>query len=327
MFYLTSLVFSDSICLLLDITTYPNMLQHTGPLSRRCCLDYKQYGELVSMATSGQNIQFFCSKCDTVLKEAASPERPRNICEECPACGSQLSETLQAQPRRQSSRSHVPFQTAHEINACLGLGVKKIDSFLALRLGDRLCIVGDHANLLVNRLCVRAFMPIRQGGLGAGSIVFVDAGNSSDVYQCVDFARQFGLEIHRVLRGIMVSRAFTIYQLAGLIVYELPKATRQFNSRIVVISDLLRMFVEDPQVSQKEARYLIGEMMESVRKMDGALLVMSLRGSSPYDSQILTSFAKRIEMKERLNIVHNDRKSKSFSMPEKELYLAGEQHG
>jgi len=261
-----------------------------------------------------------------MIKEAASPDRPCNICEECPACGSQLSETLQVRPTKQLSRPRVPFQTAYEINACLGFGIKEIDSFLALRLGDRLCVMGSHANLLVSRLCIRAFMPIKHDGLGTGSIVFADAGNSSDVYQCVDFARQFGLEIDRVLRGIVVSRAFTIHQLAELIVYELPKAMRQFNSRIVVISDLLRMFIEDPQVSQKETRYLIGEIMESVRKMDGALLVMSLHGSSPYHSQILPSFAKRIEMKEQL-IVHNGRKSMRCSVPEKELYLAGEQHG
>jgi hypothetical protein len=229
------------------------------------------------------------------------------------------------QPRKQSSRPRIPFQTAYEINACLGFGIKEIDYFLALRLGDRLCIVGDHASLLATRLCVRAFMSIKQGGLGAGSIVFVDAGNSSDVYQCVSFARQFGLEIQQVLGGIVVSRAFTIHQLAALVVQELPKAMQEFNSRIVVISNLLRMFMEDPQVSQKETRYLIDEIMESVHKMDGVLLVMSLHVSSPYDNQILPSFAKRVEMTktEQPNIMlHNSRRSKRFSIPEKELYIA-----
>jgi len=278
------------------------------------------------MTTPEQNIQFSCSKCSTILKEAVSPDRPHDICQECPTCGSQLSETLQREPKKQRSSSlHIPFQTAYQINACLGLGIKEIDSFLTLRLGDRLCVVGDHANLLVARLCVRAFMPIKQGGLTAGSIVFLDAGNSSDVYQCASFVRQFGLEIHRVLRGIVVSRAFTIHQLAGLVAYELPKAIREFNSRIVVISDLLRMFTEDPLVSRKEASYLIGEIMEAVHKMDGVLLVMSLRGGSQYDSQILPSFAKQIEMTKtkQLDIMlHDGRESKSVSMPEKELYVA-----
>jgi hypothetical protein len=167
-------------------------------------------------------------------------------------------------------------------------------------------------------------MPIKQGGLGAESIVFVDGGNSSDVYRCASFARQFGLEISKVLRGILVSRAFTIHQLAGLVAYELPKAMREFNPKIVMVSDLLRMFTEDPQVSRKETWYLISEIMESVRKMDGVLLVMSIHGSSPHDSQILPSFAKRVEMTKtkQLNVMlHNGRGSKGVSMPEKELYL------
>ncbi len=111
-------------------------------------------------------------------------------------------------------------------------------------------------------------MPVKQSGLDAESVVFVDAGNSSDVYQCVNFARQFGLEIQKVLRGIVVSRAFTIHQLAALVAHELPKAMWQFNAKLVVVSDLLRMFTEDPQVSRKEARYLINEIVESVHKID-----------------------------------------------------------
>jgi hypothetical protein len=170
------------------------------------------------------------------------------------------------QPKKQdtttcSRQQRTLFQTAYEINAYLGLGIEEIDSFLTLRLGDRLCIVGDCANLLVTRLCVRAFMPVKQSGLDAESVVFVDADNSSDVYQCVNFARQFGLEIQKVLRGIVVSRAFTIHQLAALVAHELPKAMWQFNAKLVVVSNLLRMFTEDPQVSRKEARYLINEIV------------------------------------------------------------------
>jgi hypothetical protein len=218
----------------------------------------------------------------------------------------------------------MPFQLAHEINACLGFGIKEIDSFMTLRPGDRLCIAGDHANLLLTRLCVRAFMPIKQGGLGTGSILFVDAGNSSDVYQCVSFARQFGLEIQTVLKGIVTSRAFTIHQLAWLILYELPKAAKEFNSRLVVISDLLRMFTEDPQVSHNEAKHLIGEIMRSVNKIDGTLLV-SINGESPYDRQVLPSFGKRVKITRQLDILLNDgHRSERVCVPEKMLYLASE---
>jgi hypothetical protein len=258
---------------------------------------------------SGQSVQFTCSKCRTVLKEATSPDRPA-ISEECPGCGCQLSETLQVQLIRHPSRQRAKFQTAYEINLSLGLGINEIDSFLALRLGDRLCIAGGHANQLVTRLCIRAFLPARQGGLGAGSVVFVDAGNSSDVYRCASIARQLGLEVRKVLRGIVVSRAFTIHQLAALVARGLPEAVRQHNARLVVVSDLLRMFTEDPQVSRKEASYLINEIVESVRRIDNALLVMSIRGGSPYDSQVMQSFVKRIEVDLPDVKIYNGRGSK-----------------
>ncbi|MCI0564564.1 MAG: hypothetical protein MN733_39355 [Nitrososphaera sp.] len=281
------------------------------------------------MANSGQSIQFFCSKCNTLLKETTSMDRPSHISEECPSCGCQLSETLQAQvknPAGASSQLQSPFQTAYEVNARLALGIKEVDSFLALRLGDRLCIIGSDANLLVARLCIRALMSIRQGGIGAQSIVFVDAGNSSDIYQCVSFARQFGLEVQNVLKGIIVSRAFTIYQLAGVIAYELPKTIQRLGSKLVVISDLLRMFVQDPQVSKKEAEYLIGEIIESVRRINNALVVLSLHDESPYNSRVLPTFGKRIEIakeEKQLGIrLHNNRKSQQVFVRDQELRLA-----
>jgi hypothetical protein len=50
-------------------------------------------------------------------------------------------------------------------------------------------------------------LPKRHGGMGEGysKIIDIDAGNCSDVYQIVNFARQYGLEIKRVLQNIIVS--------------------------------------------------------------------------------------------------------------------------
>jgi hypothetical protein len=58
-------------------------------------------------------------------------------------------------------------------------------------------------------------------------IIFIDAGNDLDIYQYVSFARQYGLDIKKFLQSIVVSRMFTIYQLANTIVYELPKLITQ----------------------------------------------------------------------------------------------------
>ena len=65
----------------------------------------------------------------------------------------------------------------------------------------------------------------KHGGVGEGyaKIIAIDAGNCSDVYQIVDFARQYGLEIKRALKDMIVSRVFTIYQLANLVIKELSR--------------------------------------------------------------------------------------------------------
>ena len=58
-------------------------------------------------------------------------------------------------------------------------------------------------------------LPKRYGGMGSdySKPIAIDAGNCSNVYQFVYFARQYGLEVKKVLQSIVVSRVFTIYQL------------------------------------------------------------------------------------------------------------------
>jgi hypothetical protein len=68
-----------------------------------------------------------------------------------------------------------------------------------------------------------------------------------------------------VLRRIIVSRPFTIYQLANLIIYELLKITEKLDIKIIVISDMLHMFLEDSQVDVKESKRLIRQITKSLR--------------------------------------------------------------
>jgi hypothetical protein len=68
---------------------------------------------------------------------------------------------------------------------------------------------------------------------------------------------------------------FTIYQLANTIIYDLPKLIIQhlqrqqpqqqnFEPKVIVISDLLDMFVNDLHVKVEEAKNLLKEIMVSI---------------------------------------------------------------
>jgi hypothetical protein len=180
--------------------------------------------------------------------------------------------------------------------------------------------------------------------LNNSKIIAIDAGNCTDVYQLVDFARQYGLEIKKVLQSIIVSRVFTIYQLAHLIVFELPKIIEQFSStrsKIIVIYGLLHLFVSDPHTNKADAKNLIKEIASSLRKMskDRFIIVSFAHCNMEYKKLLLPVFDKCIEITNNMsnnilqieinnhnNHAMNRRKGFRYSKPtwlsKKELLLA-----
>ncbi len=301
--------------------------------------------------------QYFCKNCNKLLKETDTVLDDAIIHqveqEECPNCGSLLEHSLIARKQQnshtpsssslpQSSAALLPaFQTAYDINFChrLSFGIDSIDRLLTLTEGDRVCIIGDgaHANIFVTRLCVRALMPSRHGGFESPAIVFIDAGNSFAAYQCGKFARQYGLDIRSVLERIKISRPFTPHQLAGLIIRELPSAVQRVGAEVVVISDLLKMLVQDPQVDEEEARWLLKEILRSIgrRMLAHAAVVLSLHTPpSCYDGMVLPLFKNSIEIskeedcagKQLAVMVNTDKQqqqqsSRRLLLPERDLRI------
>jgi hypothetical protein len=251
-------------------------------------------------------IRYLCSQCNSLLKETALPldNLVTTVVEECPFCGALLDHNLRTDaaipPASRTSYATPTFRTAYDFTAKLALDIEQLDRLFTLSRGDRLCIVdsgGRYANLLLTRLWIRALIPRRHGGLGSASIVSVDAGNCTGVYQCVKFARQYYMDIRQVLRSIKVSRAFTIHQVAGLIINSLPKAIEQFRPELVTIVDLLDMFADDPQVEPEEGMFLINGVMRALQKIpDDILVVVSMGNSKPtqYDNQVLSGFTKKL---------------------------------
>jgi hypothetical protein len=185
------------------------------------------------------------------------------------------------QKRQQiSSIASIKFKTAfEELNKKHGLldtGIEKIDSSLQLTPGDRLAVVGNrkYSQILVTRLCIIIVTIKKKNQQGRSryfytpNVIVVDAGNSTDFYQYVNFARQYCRSdvISRVLSNTIITRTFTVYQLADVIINQLPKAIQQYDAKMVVVSDLLDMFIRDPQIEANEATYLINEIVKSITK-------------------------------------------------------------
>jgi hypothetical protein len=299
-------------------------------------------------------LQYFCSECGLLLKQTEIELKHTQLGrggqgEECPKCGSLLLHTLQQRrgaagrsslviekedPNETQSQgsSFIPrFQTAYEqySSSQFRFDIHKIDSFLNLNTGESLCIIGEqkYTQILLARLCVNTMiMQSRRKRKGVRErmsctekhIIFIDAGNDLDIYQYVNFARQYELDIKKFLQSIVASRMFTIYQLANTIIYELPKVIIQhlqqpqqyhLEPKVIVISDLLDMFVNDPHVKVEEAKNILKEIMSSIittrrrtREILGnSLIIISLsyhqqqESLHVYNKILLPRFDKRIE--------------------------------
>ncbi|MGH9951748.1 MAG: hypothetical protein ACRD5J_08995 [Nitrososphaeraceae archaeon] len=263
-----------------------------------------------------------CPKCGSILKtlkkEGKHSPQPQQLYDK--------------ESKRRSLTSQSPvisskFQTAYdEFISRLTFDIEALDSSLQnLNTdGNTLAIIGNSnhsknnrkfTNILLTRLCIYSLsIRRRQEGCGLSSpssssppsspyVVIVDAGNSLDFYQFVEFIRQYGLDIKETLQRIVVSRAFTVHQLTNLIISELPNIIRPLETCLIIVPDLLHMFTHDPNIDPKEATYLIKEIISAIRKIatpsSQTRCVVSWNyhyQSSSYNKILLPTFDKYIQV-------------------------------
>lgn len=269
-----------------------------------------------------QTLQYLCSLCNTILKELDYLIDPKNVSEPCPNCGYPLSSTLTIN-RPHSPVEQITFKSAQA--RTLTFDLEPLDSFYhGIRVGDVFYMTG-RVSSLVSRLCVRSLLPSRLGGL-ASNVLVIDAGNTSDAYQCVSFARQYGMNISKLLGGIVVSRVFTIHQLAALTIVELPEAIKRFRVSMVVISGLLTMFLQDPRVNMYEAKRLLRQMMMTTRQISkDVIIVMAAQSIFGYED-MFDKLENRIDIRgsDSLQIMlSSPYSSKMITLSERTLARSG----
>jgi hypothetical protein len=209
----------------------------------------------------------------------------------------------------------IVFQRASQLPK-LTFDIEKIDSILHfLTPNQKICLMGIHTQKIVERLCVRAQIPSRYGGLDS-KVLLLDGANSSDLYQCVDFAQQYGLNVKKILSGIISCRTFTVYQLAHLIVNDLHTVIKQHKTKIVIITHLLHFFTNDPFLNPNEMQKILKTVVQSLKKIKDCLVVVSLGLPTQFDGMLLQLFSKTIKIKQSYNAlsVHVDDSRKTQSL-------------
>jgi hypothetical protein len=290
-----------------------------------------------------ENFVVFCSACTCVLRVSRGLVDTGTVVEallnECPGCGASLegsvAERTMSVPQGWAgislsvSRPKARRDDFRSAGSYRGFrtGIPRLDGLLEpLEQGKLAVFRGWPAGPLAELLCFRAQLPAASGGMDS-TAVFADGGNCSDLYMFSRFAAKSGVPPKRAMRRVMTSRAFTVYQLAGMIIRELPRVVEESGAKLVVVSDVLSMFA-DPSISDVEGRRVasaIGHGLRSLKRPD-AFVVVTLGGRTPYDERvcshadILLEFEREGERVKANLLKHPKRRQATASFSHREAF-------
>lgn len=172
----------------------------------------------------------------------------------------------------------------------LTTGIAKLDKLVHLTTGQLIVFQGyPFSKSLAESLCVRAQLdhPI---GLGS-DVIFIDGGNCFDAYAVSEYAIEHRIDPKLALSRIHVSRAFTYFQLASLLIEKLPSALMRYNSTFAIVSNITELF-EDPEIKDKQEAYRIFQRMlrslTAVTEITGSLVIAtsSRQDINPFDTML-----------------------------------------
>jgi RecA/RadA recombinase len=135
-------------------------------------------------------------------------------------------------------------------------GVNEV--FPGFALGDFAVLQGSSVLSLTSLLCIKSQLPTQLGGLQS-NVVFIDGGNTFELYQIARLAQLYHLNPKQVLSNIYLSRAFTAYQATSLIMHHLKEATKKYNAKLVIISDIAGFFL-DKDIPEDEAQRIFSQV-------------------------------------------------------------------
>lgn len=267
-------------------------------------------------------MQYYCGNCKGILKEINYEISFIASIEPCPFCGILLSDVLEKRPAHKRQKLKVIFQRASQIPK-LTLGIPSLDSsFNFMSTYDKICISGVETQSIVERLCVRAQMPYRYGGLET-DVLLIDGANTSNLYQCVDYAQQYGLDVKKTLKGIISSRAFTVYQIANTIIYELENAIKHYKVKIVIITNLLHFFTKGIFLESNEIMQILKQVTKTIQNINDCLVVMTTDLSTRFDNMLYSICTKTIKIESAyggLSIkINNKEKQNSIFLKKEEI--------
>ena len=145
---------------------------------------------------------------------------------------------------------------------------------------------------LTSLLCIRAQLPVQLGGLGS-NVIFIDGGNTFRLYKITRLAQLHQLNPKEVLDHIFISRAFTAYQLTSLILDKLEETVKNYNAKLIVISDIAGFFL-DNDVPHEEAQRVYSQIVSYLSSFAKKHQIIVIATYLPYSDSRRNSLLQEI---------------------------------
>ena len=164
----------------------------------------------------------------------------------------------------------------------LSFNMKNIDTlFPGFILGDFALMYGLPSVLPLSLLlAVRVQLPYQLGGLEA-STIFVDGGNTFQLYRTSRIARVNGLSPRKVLSRIFISRAFTAHQMTAIVLEKLEETVKRFDAKLVILSDFTGLYL-DKDIQPEEAKSVFGHVVTYLSRFAEEAKVIVLATCLPH---------------------------------------------
>jgi hypothetical protein len=176
----------------------------------------------------------------------------------------------------------------------LSLNMRNVNQlFPGFTVGDFAVLHGSSSVVsLSSLLCVRAQLPVQLGGLGS-NVVFVDGGNTFQLYHVARLARLHGLDPKQTLERIYISRAFTAYQMTALVLEKLRETIRRYDAKLVVISDIAGFFL-DKDIAETEAHRVYSQVLAYLSNFAKENQVMLVATYPPHQASRRNTFLHEV---------------------------------
>ena len=162
-------------------------------------------------------------------------------------------------------RSHANISIVHVLrpDIVVSSGIAELDNLCGGFKAGELTLIDGNSGLisdLPNQLCVNTYKTFRS------ETIYIDGGMCADPYCIARYARMAELDQREVLQNVVMSRAFTVYQLSTILQDLLEPVLKSRSPRTLLIGMLPALY-HDPELSAREAQTLLLQDLKKIQQL------------------------------------------------------------